>query len=531
MDNERKTRIREKIFGKRLASLLGEGADKFGHYKESYGGGTPLKAGEKAPSKQWVEDNRVMQPRDEDGKFTYNAVNGKELKFPSTRGTTMSPLLKGAKLTFIRAGDKFKFEDGKIVMSVGNVDLSGLLREYTSLGFDDQTELSDELFIKKEGRRSKVEQEAGMGFVGHRDIRQMGETQKQKLIDSYRATGRRIIESMITEDGVNRAFTEFKMTVGGKTTKLPVKSIIEDTKEIDAQGLNKESLTSSISTTIEDVNKGTAKFVRKKKTEKALDVEKKATEEKEETKVEPKLGETEKQTDKETTKAETKAGEPKEEVTEEKVDTKEETKVETKPEPKVETKVETKTEEPKAETTEKADKETVEEPKAEPKEETQEEEKTRVEKLFGGKKAEPIETEQATGEELDKVDELFGGRTERTPKQNVIGIDQLQEDLGIDKIETEEELNEWFKNNYPLIKGTFESSKKVKKIRPMLEQVAQEISKQYNIKDFKGTKVEPYGRMVTPLTLFKYILGNGINSEESLREKLDKDLRGIKNGK
>lgn len=515
MDSEKKTRIREKIFGKRLASILGEGADKFGHYKESYGGGTPLKAGQKAPSKQWVEDNRVMQPRDEEGKFTYNAVNGKDLKYPSTRGTTMSPLLDGAKLTFIRTGDKFKFEDGKVVMAVGDVDLNKILREYTSLGFGEDIDIPDELFVKKEGRRSKAEKDAGYGFVGHRDIRTMGETQKKKIIDSYNATGRKVIESMVTEDGVNKAFKEFEMTIGGKKATLPVKTIIEDTKEIEAP--NKDTIRETITSTLETLDKGTSKFVRKKKTDAKVQDEK--PESTKEAVEEPKLS-TEKQSDKETMKVETKDGEPKEEVSEKEETEKVETK-EVEKEPQVETK-ETKVE-PQAEKKE--------EPKAEPQAETQEEEKTRVDRLFGGKKAKPTESEQATGEELDKVDELFGGRTERTPKQNVIGIDQLQEDLGIDKIETEEELSEWFKNNYPLIKGTFDTSKRVRKIKPMLEQVAKEISKQYNITDFKGTRLEPYGRMVTPLTLFKYILGNGINSEESLREKLDKDLRGIKNGK
>jgi hypothetical protein len=78
-----------------VRKVYGETAsDKLGTFQESWGGGKPLKAGEKAPSKEWVEKNRVMQPRDEDGKFTYNAVNLKDLKDGPSRGTTPMPIIR-----------------------------------------------------------------------------------------------------------------------------------------------------------------------------------------------------------------------------------------------------------------------------------------------------------------------------------------------------------------------------------------------------------------------------------------------------
>lgn len=81
----------------------------FGEYSEDTGGGTPMGKGQKlsAGGRGTWEDNydkkphRVSgQPRTEDGKFTYNAVNGKPLKAISkvgghSRGTTVSPLLTG----------------------------------------------------------------------------------------------------------------------------------------------------------------------------------------------------------------------------------------------------------------------------------------------------------------------------------------------------------------------------------------------------------------------------------------------------
>ena len=60
-------------------AILGENKGKIGEYQEAPGGGTPLAAGQKAPSKEWVAENRKMQPRDENGQFTYNSANAKPL--------------------------------------------------------------------------------------------------------------------------------------------------------------------------------------------------------------------------------------------------------------------------------------------------------------------------------------------------------------------------------------------------------------------------------------------------------------------
>lgn len=74
------------------------GGKEMGEFQEAPGGGTPLPKGKKAPSKEWIRTHRKSQPRDENGQFTYNAVNGKELKYGPSRGTTISPLLKGIDL-------------------------------------------------------------------------------------------------------------------------------------------------------------------------------------------------------------------------------------------------------------------------------------------------------------------------------------------------------------------------------------------------------------------------------------------------
>lgn len=79
--------------------IVGDNLNKLGSYKEAPGGGTPLDAGQKAPSKDWVKSHRVMQPRDENGQFTYNSVNKKPLKYGPSRGTTVPPFLRGIKIT------------------------------------------------------------------------------------------------------------------------------------------------------------------------------------------------------------------------------------------------------------------------------------------------------------------------------------------------------------------------------------------------------------------------------------------------
>ena len=61
--------------------ILGKTAyNKIGHFKESTGGGTPIPKGEKL--KDHPEAKRVSQPRDEQGRFTYNSMNRKTREHP-----------------------------------------------------------------------------------------------------------------------------------------------------------------------------------------------------------------------------------------------------------------------------------------------------------------------------------------------------------------------------------------------------------------------------------------------------------------
>lgn len=75
----------------------------FGKYQEGVGGGGSLEAKnpkQRAPgvnSSYRKQNNDTMQPRTDDGKFTYKSVNGQSIdpKYGPSRGKTVNPLLTG----------------------------------------------------------------------------------------------------------------------------------------------------------------------------------------------------------------------------------------------------------------------------------------------------------------------------------------------------------------------------------------------------------------------------------------------------
>ena len=72
-----------------------------GTFQEARGGGTPIPKGEKLENHPELKNKRVMQPRDDDGQFTYNAVNNIPLKYGPSRGKTVPPLFTGMKMNFV----------------------------------------------------------------------------------------------------------------------------------------------------------------------------------------------------------------------------------------------------------------------------------------------------------------------------------------------------------------------------------------------------------------------------------------------
>ena len=106
-----------------------EALDKIGTYQEAPGGGTPASGGGRGAMKKnfKVVDSkeeadairkndpdakiRYNQPRDEDGQFTYNSANAKELVYGPSRGYTVPPFLRGVKLTYVEKGSTLKVKD------------------------------------------------------------------------------------------------------------------------------------------------------------------------------------------------------------------------------------------------------------------------------------------------------------------------------------------------------------------------------------------------------------------------------------
>ena len=151
----------KRVSPSKIRAVLGDKvADKIGNYDEHPGGGKPLKRGEKAPSKSWVLQHRQMQPRDEEGKFTYNAVNNKPLKYPS-RGETIPPFLKDVNLdNLVRKGKVTIIHNGNRYTTILDGDVEEFIRSFQVYDKDKGFgEWSKEL-TKKRGRVSKEEKAA-----------------------------------------------------------------------------------------------------------------------------------------------------------------------------------------------------------------------------------------------------------------------------------------------------------------------------------------------------------------------------------
>lgn len=102
---------------------------RYGKYEEAYGGGTPLPKGEKAPSEAWLAEHRKMQPRDPDGRFGYNANNGKELKYfvnGKSRGKTIPHYIRHLQLGLIfsknRVGSTIAYD--KKIQYIKSIDMT-----------------------------------------------------------------------------------------------------------------------------------------------------------------------------------------------------------------------------------------------------------------------------------------------------------------------------------------------------------------------------------------------------------------------
>lgn len=137
---------------KKKSSIKDTENSNFGNYKEYNGGGSPKGGiwGGQDGRVGWKQrenagevkqgEKRSEQPRTEDGKFSYNSLNGKETKYES-RGKTVNPLLTGGKngIYIQDVETQFKNKQGS------------LYNKYKDKWFQRGTEL-----ITKEGRKYRI---------------------------------------------------------------------------------------------------------------------------------------------------------------------------------------------------------------------------------------------------------------------------------------------------------------------------------------------------------------------------------------
>lgn len=155
MATEKKPNLKD-IFNKYSAS-------REGTFKESTGGGTPIPKGEKL--EDHPEIHRVQQPRDEDGQFTYNAVNNKPLKYGPSRGTTIPPLLKGMKIKFAEKKNDAVVLDGLTYVHGLDFTKEELIERLSDFTIDGENgkvvwnNLPDSELNRKKGRKAQEEKE------------------------------------------------------------------------------------------------------------------------------------------------------------------------------------------------------------------------------------------------------------------------------------------------------------------------------------------------------------------------------------
>lgn len=144
-DNKQKKSWKE-LFDKH-AELKGK--TKIGDYQEAAGGGTPMKKGQKVSyvantveeAHQYRKDHpgsivRVNQPRDEEGHFTHNSANERELEYGPSRGKTIPPFLKDMEISFAKkSGQGSIIMDGKrykpLVAFKSAAELVQMFKEYS----------------------------------------------------------------------------------------------------------------------------------------------------------------------------------------------------------------------------------------------------------------------------------------------------------------------------------------------------------------------------------------------------------------
>lgn len=190
-----------------------ENSKKIGTFKESTGGGTPLKKGEKL--KDHPEAKRVQQPRDENGQFTYNAANAKPLKYGPSRGDTIPPYLRGVDLTAIVKKNNAIVYNGLTYLANMKMSAQQILDRFKEWDGNNFKGMNNDVIAKK-GRKSNLEKEAiaqnKQGIVATKDQKtettpksgNITKLSKQDFIEKLTGKKQKVNKNVIFKDIVKK---------------------------------------------------------------------------------------------------------------------------------------------------------------------------------------------------------------------------------------------------------------------------------------------------------------------------------------
>ena len=171
-------------------------ATAIGTYLEAPGGGTPLGKGEKAPGGKngpWVRANRRMQPRDAEGKFTYNSANNKTLKYGPSRGWTVPPFLLGSRCLYAIKKKSSVATGGKVYWAGVDMSIEEFVEECKE--YRPESDIRQSMKGKPGGgsKTEKTEAKSGArGFISADDKSAKTFYSKESLITGYMRTSAKI---------------------------------------------------------------------------------------------------------------------------------------------------------------------------------------------------------------------------------------------------------------------------------------------------------------------------------------------------
>lgn len=216
-----------------------------GTYDEAPGGGTPAKGGgrgamkgnfevvnnkEEADAIRKEDPNakiRYNQPRDENGQFTYNSANNKEISTETSRGHTLPPFLQGVELTFIKKGSEFQYKDDdkRLVRVISSIDMTAdemkaICMKYlkTEGGFAAIVGTA----ITKGGRRSSTAKEGTEGKLKNLDVSMLAQSTRDKIDAASKLEDKEWIKEQIAKMLSPKTVSKPKLPTYSETPKTPV---------------------------------------------------------------------------------------------------------------------------------------------------------------------------------------------------------------------------------------------------------------------------------------------------------------------